>query len=69
MLMLVLSRKPQEEIIIDGDIRITVVETSRGRVKLGITAPQSVPVHRAELARELARSESERRATDCATPA
>lgn len=50
--MLVLTRKLGEEIIIDGDIRITVVEMANGRVKLGVTAPKSVRVDRAEI-REL----------------
>ncbi len=47
--MLVLSRKLQEEIVIGGNIRITVVEVAGGRVKLGITAPSEIPVHRAEI--------------------
>jgi carbon storage regulator len=51
--MLVLSRKQNEEIIIDGQIRITVVEISGGRVKLGVSAPLEIPVHRAELNRRL----------------
>lgn len=51
--MLVLSRKRDEEIVIGGDIRITVVEVSGNRVKLGISAPTEVPVHRAELEERL----------------
>jgi len=51
--MLVLSRKQNEEIIIAGQIRITVVEVTGSRVKLGITAPLEVPVHRAELNRRI----------------
>lgn len=47
--MLVLTRKLGEEIVIDGDIRITVVEAANGRVKLGIVAPKSVRVDRAEV--------------------
>ena len=49
--MLVLSRKKNEEIIIAGQIRITVVEITGGRVKIGVSAPLEVPVHRAELTR------------------
>lgn len=55
--MLVLSRKSQEEIVIGGNIRITVVEVSGGRVKLGISAPAEVPVHRAEISDRLRREE------------
>lgn len=47
--MLVLTRKPNEEIIIGDNIRITVVEVAPGRVKIGITAPKSVRVDRAEI--------------------
>jgi carbon storage regulator len=47
--MLVLTRKLNEEIVIDGNIRITVVEIKRGRVRLGITAPDSVRVDRQEV--------------------
>jgi len=47
--MLVVSRHPMESIIIGDDIVITVVELSLGRVRLGITAPKDVPVHREEV--------------------
>jgi len=38
-----------EEIMIAGEIRVTVVAVSRNKVRLGITAPSSVPVARREL--------------------
>jgi len=47
--MLVLTRKLGEEIIIGGDIVVTVVEVANGRVKLGIQAPKSVRVDRSEV--------------------
>jgi carbon storage regulator len=47
--MLVLSRKLNESIIIDGDIRITVVGVRGHHVRLGIEAPDSVPILREEL--------------------
>ncbi len=47
--MLVLSRKLGEEIVIDGGIRITVVDIDRGKIRLGITAPKDVNIWRAEL--------------------
>ena len=47
--MLVLSRFAGESIIIDGDITVTVLEVFRDRVRIGITAPKSVPVHRDEV--------------------
>lgn len=47
--MLVLSRHRDEEIIIGDDIIITVVEVRGDKVRLGITAPNNVPVHRREV--------------------
>ncbi len=47
--MLVLSRKLGEKICIGDDIYITVVAIDRGKVRLGIEAPRSVPVHREEI--------------------
>ncbi len=47
--MLVLTRREGEEIIIDGNIRITVVEVQGNRVRLGVAAPPDVTVDRAEV--------------------
>ncbi len=47
--MLVLTRRVNEEIVIDGHIRVTVVDIKGGRVRLGITAPPSVAVVRHEI--------------------
>ena len=47
--MLVLSRKLNESIIIDGNIRITIVGIRGNHVRVGIEAPDSVPIIREEL--------------------
>lgn len=47
--MLVLSRKKSEEIIIAGNIVITVVEIRGDKVRLGVTAPKDISVHRREV--------------------
>ena len=47
--MLILVRKVQQEIWIEGDIHIKVLSVERDRVKLGITAPDDVKVMRQEL--------------------
>lgn len=47
--MLVLTRHRGESIIIGDDIVITVVDIRGDRVRLGITAPAPVPVHRREV--------------------
>jgi len=47
--MLVLSRKKNESIVIDESIVITVVDVRGDKVRLGISAPREVPVHRSEV--------------------
>jgi len=47
--MLVLTRRPGEEIVIDGTIRLTVVSVRGDRIRLGIEAPPSVVVDRQEI--------------------
>lgn len=50
--MLVLARKLHQSILIGDTIRITVLEVRDGQVRLGIDAPQNVPVWREEVMRE-----------------
>jgi carbon storage regulator len=47
--MLVLSRKESERLLIGDDIVITVVRVQGDKVRIGIEAPQHIPVVRAEL--------------------
>ena len=47
--MLVLCRRIGEELVIDGDIRIKVIDIRPGRVRLGVTAPPYVSIYRNEL--------------------
>lgn len=47
--MLILTRKSDQEIIIDGDIRIRVLSVKGNSVRLGIEAPANVPILRGEL--------------------
>ncbi len=56
--MLVLSRKKNESIIIRDDIRVMVIEIRGDKVRLGIEAPQDVPVHRSEVYEAIKRSEA-----------
>jgi carbon storage regulator len=51
--MLVLSRKPGEEVIIGGDIRLTLIEIRGNRARLGFTAPVGTPIWRKELCSSL----------------
>lgn len=47
--MLVLSRKLNESIVVDGNIRITVVGIRGNHVRIGIEAPDSIRIIREEL--------------------
>ena len=47
--MLVLSRHRDESIMIGDDVVITIVDIRGDKVRLGIEAPQSIPVHRQEV--------------------
>ena len=47
--MLVLSRKKDQQVIIDGEIKIEVLKVKGNTVRLGISAPSHVKVLRGEL--------------------
>lgn len=47
--MLVLSRQKNETIMIGDDIEITIVDIKGDNVRIGISAPRSIPVHRKEV--------------------
>ena len=47
--MLALSRKQGESIVIGNNIEITVLEAKGDQVKIGLSAPKSVPVYRKEI--------------------
>ncbi len=47
--MLVLSRRVGETIVIDGNIRVTVVSVQGDRIRVGIVAPEEVRVDRREI--------------------
>ncbi len=47
--MLVLSRTRDETIMVGDDIEITVVDVRGDKVRLGIKAPTTIPVHRKEV--------------------
>jgi carbon storage regulator len=47
--MLVLTRKVEQAIVIQGNILITVLGVERDRVKIGIAAPEDISVLRQEL--------------------
>ena len=52
--MLFLTRKSNESIVIDGNIKVMIVAIQGQSVKLGIDAPLSVPVNRSEVQQRIA---------------
>lgn len=58
--MLILSRKPGDAILVGDGIRIVVVSSDRGGVRIGIEAPADVPIVREEIVEQIA--EENRRA-------
>lgn len=66
--MLVLTRKPGETILIGKDVIVTVLKTGRGSIRLGIDAPNSVPILRGELKHHLKHSVEERETDAAACP-
>lgn len=54
--MLVLARKRNQKIVIDGRIQVKVLRLERDGVKLAVEAPRSIPVFREELYNEIQKS-------------
>ena len=59
--MLVLSRRRDESIMIGDDVEIIIVDIRGDKVRLGITAPKSVPVHRREIYDAIQKDKAEKK--------
>jgi carbon storage regulator len=59
--MLVLSRQRDESIMIGDDVEIIIVDVRGDKVRLGITAPKNIPVHRREIYDAIQREKSEKK--------
>lgn len=57
--MLVLSRRAGESVVVGDDVTISILEVRGDVVRVGITAPRSVAVHRAELLEQLEKTNRE----------
>ena len=58
--MLVLSRKLNESIMIGDDIELLITELKKDKVKIGITAPREVSVHRKEIWTKIQKEKGEK---------
>ena len=65
--MLILTRRPGERVVIGEDVLVTVMEVSGQTVRLGISAPQGLPIYREEI--WLAVKEENRAAAEAAADA
>jgi len=62
--MLVLSRQRDESIMIGDDVEIIIVDVRGDKVRLGITAPKNIPVHRREIYDAIQREKSEKKESE-----
>ena len=62
--MLVLSRQKDESIIIGDDVEITIVDVRGDKVRLGISAPRSISVHRKEIYEAIQREKEQKAKED-----
>ena len=61
--MLVLSRQKDESIMIGDNVEIIIVDVRGDKVRLGITAPKEIPVHRREIYDAIQREKNEKKDT------
>jgi carbon storage regulator len=47
--MLILTRKVHESLMIGDDVRVTILEVKGTQVRIGVSAPKDVAVHREEI--------------------
>lgn len=62
--MLVLSRQKDESIMIGDEVEITIVDVRGDKVRLGITAPKHIPVHRREIYDAIQREKAQKAAAE-----
>lgn len=57
--MLALARKVNETIVINDNVEVTILEIKGDQVKIGISAPKSVPIYRKEIYLQIQESNRE----------
>jgi carbon storage regulator len=56
-IMLVLNRKSGQRVIIGDDVTVVILEIRGSQVKLGISGPKCVPIHREEVFQKIAKED------------
>jgi carbon storage regulator len=67
--MLVLTRKSNQSIMIGDDVEVSVLAVTGEKVRIGIQAPQEIPVFRKEIYLEIHREGAENAVAKEDTPA
>ena len=60
--MLVLSRRKDRSIMIGEDVEIKILDIRGNRVRLGITAPRSISIHRREIYEAIQQQKADKKA-------
>lgn len=58
--MLVLSRRKDESIMVGENVEVMIVDIRGDKVRLGITAPKDIPVHRREVHEAIQREKTKK---------
>jgi carbon storage regulator len=66
--MLVLSRQRDESIMIGDNVEIIIVDVRGDKVRLGITAPKEIPVHRREIYDAIQREKDQKKEPQAEQP-
>lgn len=66
--MLVLSRQKNESIMIGDDVEVVIVDVRGDKVRLGITAPKAISVHRKEVYNAIQQEKAEGKQRDNQSP-
>lgn len=56
--MLILTRRAGETVMIGNDITVTILRTKGNQVRVGVTAPKELPIHREEIYEQIKRAEA-----------
>ena len=58
--MLILTRRVGETLMIGDDVKITILDNKGGQVRIGISAPREIEVHREEIYRKIQAEKAKR---------